>query len=183
MSEIVFNLAAVAIAVVIARAIALRGLFFALLTTCGLLLAMFVTFRFWLRTTGLLSDLLPFSEPALQLTAFLILLTLSLQPLLITVHRLSDTRFPDYPPLLETAGRIILGTVSSGMMMCLAATTLTLMQPVGLRQYDPNRWWWPADTALLRVFQRVERFLTPYAVPTPLPILSPPTDGSTIESS
>ncbi|MDW8343080.1 MAG: hypothetical protein RMM51_01145 [Verrucomicrobiae bacterium] len=188
MSEVVFNLGALALAGLVARWIALRGLFFALMTSGGLLLATLVTLRFWSPACEVIAGIVPVSEPVIHLIAFLTLLTLSLQPLLIAAHRLPDKSYPEYPRPLEVAGRIVFGTTSGALILCLVATTFALMRPVGLSQYDPSRWWWPADTAIVRVYQQLESFIAPHANPTLLPALattpdSLPPDATTPNSS
>lgn len=183
MFDVVLNLGALTALILMARWLAQRGLFFALMTACGLVLAVLITLRVWSLISAALLAVIPVSDPVGLLLGFLASLLLTLQPVVFVSQRLREDWLPAYPRAVEVIGGFLCGTISAFITISLIATTLTLLKPVGLAQYDRALWWWPADVALLRGYQWLESRLAPHAAPTPLPDLTSLAAASTADDS
>jgi uncharacterized membrane protein required for colicin V production len=161
MWEPLLNLLILAAIVYLARWGTIFGLFYELVTTLLVGFATLVTLRYWFWVAQFLLDRGWMTSPAAEFGSYWILFLIGCLPLVALARFLNDESRPLYPKALDALGGAVFGLIGGVLLVCVIATSVTVIGPNLSPRYDRSTLWLPFDTWALTAYRQIEQRITP----------------------
>ena len=157
MVETYLSIVALVLIVGMARIGMLFGVFYELTSTLLLFLAMMITLRYWYVATRLLEGWFPGAGCYGALGAYWTLFLIGAIPLIVILNRVTTNSVPRYPKTVDAALGFVFGIVSSTILTCCVATSLSVIAPKIWETYDRSALLVPFDRLPISMYQHIER--------------------------